>query len=124
MTGALMTSSAPAQAADNDKLYKGGGIALGVLGAYMILKGKTVPGAVAAGAGYYAYKKGQKEEKRNSDRYSDYRYDDRYNDRYNDRYDSRYDDRYDDYRYDDDYRYNDYGYNSAAPQSNGKVVLK
>ncbi len=110
-----------AQADDNkSKLYKGGAAALGVLGAYWILEGKTVEGAAAAAGGYYAYKKGRDIE--NDDRYDDYWDRDRYDDRYdyrgrdNDRYDYRdrdrdryrYDNRRDNDRYDyrgrDDYR--------------------
>ncbi len=74
-TGAVLAASAlfhpaPAQAAQKqDKLYKGGAAALGVLGAYFILKGKTVPGAIAGAGAYYAYKKGK--EAKNDDRYSD-----------------------------------------------------
>lgn len=66
LTGGVIAASAvfhpaPAQAADskNEKLYKGGAVALGVLGAYFILKGKTIPGAVAGAGAYYAYKKGK-----------------------------------------------------------------
>ncbi len=54
--GALL-QPAPAQASSKEKLYKGGAVALGVLGAYFILKGKTVPGAIAGAGAYYAYKK-------------------------------------------------------------------
>ena len=61
---------APAQA-DKAKTYKYGAIGLGVLGAYMLSKGKTVPGAAAVAAGAYAYKKSRDAEK--SDRYDDYR---------------------------------------------------
>lgn len=104
----------PAQAdVDKSKLYKGGAAALGVLGAYWILEGKTVQGAAAAAGGYYAYKKGRDVE--NDDDYWDRdrdRYDDRYDyrDRDNDRYDYRdrdryrYDNRRNNDRYDYDYR--------------------
>jgi hypothetical protein len=60
MASALATTTAPAHAdTSKEKLYKGGAVALGVLGGYWILKGKTLPGAVAAAGAYYAYKKGQ-----------------------------------------------------------------
>lgn len=59
MASFISTATAPAQAADKEKVYKGGAVALGVLGAYWVLKGKTVPGAAAAAGAYYAYKKGQ-----------------------------------------------------------------
>jgi hypothetical protein len=72
LTGAVMASMAllPMQSAQADdkksKTYKAGAIGLGVLGAYMAVKGKTLP-AVAAGAGaYYAYKKSKDAE--NGDR--------------------------------------------------------
>jgi hypothetical protein len=111
--GAALQPTA-AQADDNkSKLYKGGAAALGVLGAYWILEGKTVQGAAAAAGGYYAYKKGRDIE--NDDRYDDYwdrdRYDDRYDYRDRDRYDyrdrDRYDYRRDNDRYDYDYRRRD-----------------
>ncbi len=77
-SGALFTS-APAQAAPKGKIYKGGAIALGVLGAYLLSKGKTLEGAAAVGGGYLAYKKGQKESKQEkygsnygNDRYGSY----------------------------------------------------
>jgi hypothetical protein len=72
--GALL-QPAPAHAADKEKLYKGGAVALGVLGAYYIVKGKTIPGAIAGAGAYYAYKKGKDADNDN----------DRYRDRYNDR---------------------------------------
>lgn len=110
---------APAQADTKSKLYKGGAAALGALGAYWILEGKTIEGAAAAAGGYYAYKKGRDIEK--EDRYDDYwdrdRYDDRYDYRDRDRYDYRDRDRYrydyrrDNDRYDYDYRRRDYDRN-------------
>lgn len=70
MASTLATTTAPAHAkSSKEKLYKGGAVALGVLGAYWILKGKTVPGAVAAAGGYYAYKKGQEENDNDNDHY-------------------------------------------------------
>jgi hypothetical protein len=104
MASTLATTTAPAHAKPSkEKLYKGGAVALGVLGAYWILKGKTVPGAVAAAGGYYAYKKGQKENNRENDH--DY-YDWRRSDRDRDYRSSRNYDR--DYnRYDRDDRDND-----------------
>lgn len=53
-------STVPAQAHTSGKTYKAGAIALGVVGAYYLSKGKTVEGAAAIGGGYLAYKKGQK----------------------------------------------------------------
>jgi len=86
--GAILASAcfhpAPAQADEKkEKLYKGGAVALGVLGAYFILKGKTVPGAAAGAGAYYAYKKSKDAKNDNrtedeDDRYSensDYDYD-------------------------------------------------
>lgn len=131
LTGAAVMSltliqPAPAQAADKEKLYKGGAAALGVLGAYWMLDGKTIPGAAAAAGAYYAYKKGQDIDK--DDRY--YRNDrsgDRYNDRYRDQRNNRNkrdrnqrdnysNDRYDDYGY--DYRYDDYRYDDHRNSGN------
>jgi hypothetical protein len=63
LTGAVMASMAllPMQSAQADdkksKTYKTGAIALGVLGAYMAVKGKTLPAVVAGAGAYYAYKK-------------------------------------------------------------------
>jgi hypothetical protein len=76
MASAMATTTAPAQAADKEKLYKGGAVALGVLGGYWLLKGKTLPGAAAAVGAYYAYKKGKQEDDRYSDNnvYPDSRY--------------------------------------------------
>ncbi len=85
LTGGVLAASAllhpaPAQADEKkEKLYKGGAVALGVLGAYSILKGKTVPGAVAGAGAYYAYKKGK--DVQNNDRHSENYYP---NDRYSD----------------------------------------
>lgn len=62
-TGAVIASAtlfpaAPARA-DKAKNLKYGAIGLGVLGAYYLSKGKTVPAAAAAAGGYYVYKKSQ-----------------------------------------------------------------
>ena len=92
--GALL-QPAPAQAADKEKLYKGGAVALGVLGAYYIVKGKTIPGAIAGAGAYYAYKKGKDANKDND------RYDNRNRSSRNDNYRT-------DYRNRDDNRYPDY----------------
>lgn len=111
MASALACGTAPAQAdTSKEKLYKGGAVALGVLGGYWILKGKTLPGAAAAAGAYYAYKKGQKENDR------DNRYDNRNSNR----------DVYPDSRYSRNDRYPDYGYSRIAPasRSNGRIVLK
>ncbi|HEX9998506.1 MAG TPA: hypothetical protein VGB45_15310 [Abditibacterium sp.] len=74
LTGATIAATtlcnpAPAQA-DKAKTYKYGAIGLGVLGAYLLSKGKTVPGAAAVAGGVYAYKKGQNEKK--NEQYNDY----------------------------------------------------
>jgi len=120
-----LTMMAPQAAhADKAKNYKYGAAALGVLGAILVAKGKTLPGVLAGAGAYYAYKKGDKIQEQERDRYPYYRhdndryndrYDNRYDDRYNDRHNNRYDDRYDnrdDYRYDNryDYRHNDHSY--------------
>ncbi len=99
-----MIQPAPAQAADKEKLYKGGAVALGVLGAYFIVKGKTVPGAIAGAGAYYAYKKGKDA---NND---DYNYDnrDRYQNRSSRNTYPRNDNRNNDYRNRDNNRYPDY----------------
>ena len=152
MVGALASSPAPAQAADKGKIYKSGGIAAGILGAYLILKGKTVPGAIAAGAGYYAYKKGKKENNQSNNNvygstggtvYPDTRYS--YGDRTSrtSNTSNNSDNRYPDYvspdedsNYDDTYsnsngNNSDYGYYGVTPSSNGNgsnrngsIVLK
>jgi len=113
--------------ADKAKNYKYGAAALGVLGAILVAKGKTIPGVLAGAGAYYAYKKGDKIQEQEKNRYPYYRrdkdrYDSRYDNRYNDRYDDRYDNRYDnrdDYRYDNryddsdrnrNYHYNDHSY--------------
>lgn len=69
LAGTLLSTSTPAQAIEKDKAYKTGAVALGVLGAYWIIKGKTLPGAAAAAGAYYAYKKGR--DVQNDDRSSD-----------------------------------------------------
>jgi hypothetical protein len=63
LTGAVLVAGTvlhptPAHA-DKARTYKYGAIALGAVAAYMATKGKTVPAAVAAAGGYYAYKKSQ-----------------------------------------------------------------
>jgi hypothetical protein len=68
LTGGVIAATtlfhpAPAQAADKSKKLKYGAVGLGVLGAYLLSKGKTVPGAVAAAGGLYAYKKGRNEQR-------------------------------------------------------------
>jgi hypothetical protein len=68
----VLLQPAPAQASSKEKLYKGGAVALGVLGAYFIVKGKTIPGAIAGAGAYYAYKKGKDADK--NDNYDDYDY--------------------------------------------------
>lgn len=102
--------SAPAQAAPRSKTYKAGAIALGVLGAYLLSKGKKVEGAAVLGGGYLAYRQGEKE--RRNERYgrdNDDRFgrndnwntgwdDGRNNGGRNDNWDSNWDNN--DYRYD------------------------
>jgi hypothetical protein len=108
--GALLQPT-PAQASSKEKLYKGGAVALGVLGAYYIVKGKTIPGAIAGAGAYYAYKKGK-----DAGEDDDYDYDDNYRrrDRYenrssrNDNYRNRNNNRNDNYRNRDNNRYPDY----------------
>jgi hypothetical protein len=73
LTGGIIAATtlfhpAPAQAADKSKKLKYGAVGLGVLGAYLLSKGKTAPGAVAVAGGLYAYKKGRNKQK--DDRYS------------------------------------------------------
>ncbi|MBW3636979.1 MAG: hypothetical protein KY445_11055 [Armatimonadetes bacterium] len=71
LAGGALLHPTPARAdADKAKTYKYGAIALGAVAAYMAAKGKTVPAAVAAAGGYYAYKKGQ--DAKNNDRYGYY----------------------------------------------------
>lgn len=75
LTGGVMAASAfihplPAHAIDKGDAYKAGAVVLGAASAYMIIKGKTLPGVAAAAGAYYAYKKGRKEER--EDQYSQY----------------------------------------------------
>jgi len=77
-------ASAPVQARPrtSSKTYKTGAVALGVLGAYFLSKGKTAEGAAALGGGYLAYKKGQSVQR--DERYGRYNYPRYgYNNRYN-----------------------------------------
>ena len=60
--------AAPAQAADN-KTYKAGAVVLGAASAYLLIKGKTLPGVLAGAGAYYAYKKSKDN---NSDQYAQY----------------------------------------------------
>ena len=154
LTGGVLAASAlfhptVAQAdAKKDKTYKAGAAALGVLGAYFILKGKTVPGAIAGAGAYYAYKKGK--QAKNDDRSSDNRSSDNYysdashSDNYpNNNSDDYYADNYysgdnDSNNYDGSWstptanrstnnRNRDGGYSAIAPSKNngnGSVVLK
>ena len=124
MASTMTTTSAPAQAADKEKLYKGGAIALGVLGGYWLLKGKTLPGAAAAVGAYYAYKKGKEEDDRYSDNsvYPDSR-SSRTSSRDSDitRDSGRVSTNYPDYRAPEDYEYS-----GVSPTANngGTIVLK
>lgn len=122
LTGGVFAATAffqpaPAQAIEKEKLYKGGAVALGVLGGYWILKGKTIPGAVAGAGAYYAYKKGQ--DAANDGRRNDYNY-------RNDRSSSR--GNYDRSGYDRggyNNRYQDNNYSRMAPRGrNGSIVLR
>jgi hypothetical protein len=98
MASMLATTTAPAHAkTSKEKLYKGGAVALGILGGYWILNGKTLPGAAAAAGAYYAYKKGQDENDKDHD------YDWRRSDRDRDYRDYSSNDRYPDYRSSRDY---------------------
>jgi hypothetical protein len=73
LTGGVIAASAislPTVAhADDSKTYKTGAAVLGAASAYFLLKGKTLPGAIAGAGAYYAYKKGQKAD--GEDRYGD-----------------------------------------------------
>lgn len=60
LSGTALWSAAPAQARTSSKTYKAGAVALGVLGTYLIVKGKTVEGAAVLGGGALAYEKGKK----------------------------------------------------------------
>ena len=123
LTGGVIAASVlfhpmPVQAADNknEKLYKGGAVALGVLGAYFILKGKTVPGAVAGAGAYYAYKKGKDA---NNDRYSENTYPaDRYSSNSNSNGDT-----YPDGRWSTP-SYNASGITASKSSNGGALVLK
>lgn len=69
LTGAVIASAtlfqaAPARA-DKAKNLKYGAIGLGVVGAYLFSKGKTVPAAAAVAGGVYAYKKSQNAQQQN-----------------------------------------------------------
>lgn len=111
-----MMPAAPAQAADKSKTYKAGAVVLGAASAYMILKGKTVPGAIAGAGAYYAYKK-SKDAKQ--DQYSQYP-DDSYYSQYPS--DSGYGGT--DYNYDGD-RYPEYALQGKGQARNGgSLVLK
>jgi hypothetical protein len=93
LAGAFLLSSAMiphAAHADSkkEKTLKTGAVVLGAIGAYYAVKGKTLKGALAGAAGYYAYKKSKdaKNERSAGDVYPEDRYgDDRYgDDRYSD----------------------------------------
>ena len=90
----VASSPASARPHTNSKTYKTGAIALGVLGAYFLSKGKTVEGAALLGGGVLAYKKGQSVQ--NNERYGRYNYP-RYgtNNRYNAPNDPYYNNRFD-----------------------------
>lgn len=131
LTGAALITTAvfqptPAQAADK-KAYKYGAIGLAALGAYLIVKGKTVPGAIAAGGAYYAYKKSQKaDDNDNRYGYNQYPTDPRYRDNtysnngynypnngnYNNGYNTGYNNGYSNYP-------NNGGYNNGYYSNNG-----
>lgn len=72
LSASVLLAPAPARA-DKAKTYKYGAVALGVLGGYLLSKGKTVAGAAVLGAGAYSYKKGEDTRKANKyDNYSKY----------------------------------------------------
>lgn len=77
----LATASAEAKTSRKD--YKTGAIALGVIGAILAVKGKTVPAVVAGAGAYYAYKKSQDTDDRHYNRRSSGRSRYSYNDRAN-----------------------------------------
>jgi hypothetical protein len=128
LTGGVLGASALLHAApasaDKAQNYKTGAIALGVASAYYVLKGKTVPGAVAGAGAYYAYKKGRDIEKEDDNGRYDYRYRHDYRSRYPE---SRYPDSYSRYpdrdRYPDDYGYG-YGFAPQSGAANAHPVLK
>jgi len=83
LTGGVITAAAllpglfvaaPARA-DGNNTYKAGAVVLGAASAYLLIKGKTLPGVVAGAGAYYAYKKSKNG---SSDQYSQYPGDDRY----------------------------------------------
>ena len=84
LTGGVLAVSAIAMPAAHaaetkkEKQFKTGAAILGALGAYFVVKGKTVPAVVAGAGAYYAYKKSKEER----DNYS-------YNDNDDDRYTQR-----------------------------------
>jgi hypothetical protein len=57
---ALSAPSAHAETSTSKK-YKTGAVVLGAIGAYMAVKGKTVPAVVAGAGAYYAYKKSKEQ---------------------------------------------------------------
>lgn len=67
LSAPFVLSSTPVQAKDG-RNAKIAATALGALGAYWLVKGKTTEGAVALGAGYLAYRKGSKDQKEASQR--------------------------------------------------------
>lgn len=96
-------------------------IGLGAAAAYLLIKGKTVPGVVTAAGAGYAYKQyaDKRDDEERCDRYG--RYDNRYDNRY-DRRDNRYDNRYDrrDNRRDNDWRYEK---RDCDKSGNGRVIF-
>lgn len=74
LVAGTFAASSPAQARSHTsgKTYKTGAIALGVVGAYFLSRGKTVEGAALLGGGVLAYKKGQGVQK--DERYGRYNY--------------------------------------------------
>ena len=80
LTGGVLAASAialpAAHAAESkkEKQFKTGAVILGALGAYFVVKGKTVPAVVAGAGAYYAYKKSKDERNEYSYRDNDDRY--------------------------------------------------
>jgi len=132
VAASALIPATPAQAVEKSKAYKAGAVVLGAASAYLILKGKTVPGAVAGAGAYYAYKKGQKEAGR-EDQYGYGQYpaypDDRYSQYPNDPGYDYGNGGYAQYPNDPAYDYNnggyvqypDNGYRGAAPSTSSRM---
>lgn len=73
LTPAVMPLTAHAEDSKKEKALKTGAAVLGAVGAYYVVKGKTLKGALAGAAGYYAYKKSKdtKNDRTSGDVYPD-----------------------------------------------------